>query len=45
MATKMRYIRVEETLWRKAIRKTKADGTTVSELIRNFLSIYTEDDE
>jgi hypothetical protein len=43
--TKMRYIRVDETLWRKAIRKAKADDTNLSTVIRHWLEIYVDDDD
>lgn len=43
--TDMRHVRVEEDLWRKAIRKAHAQGITVSTLVRDMLDDYVNNEE
>jgi hypothetical protein len=40
----MRYIRVDEQLWHKAIVKARNDGTNLSTVIRDWLEAYVNDD-
>jgi hypothetical protein len=42
--TKMRYIRIDEDLWRKAIVKARNEGTNLSTVIRDWLDGYVNDD-
>ena len=39
---KIRSVRVSEQLWRKAQAKAKAEGTTVSEVIVDFLKEFVK---
>lgn len=41
-ATKLRYIRVDETLWRAAMARANLENTNVSELIRQWLHDYAD---
>lgn len=42
--TNMRYIRVDEELWRKAMTRAHAEGVTLSKLIRDWLDDYANDE-
>ena len=42
---KRREIRIGDDLWEAAKAKTHAEGTTVSELVRNFLIDYVGDNQ
>jgi hypothetical protein len=42
---KLRHIRVNEQLWRRAMTKAHSDGVNLSKLIRDFLDDYASDDD
>lgn len=42
--TKVRTIRIEDPLWARARDKARRNGTSVSSLIRAWLTVYTQRD-
>lgn len=38
--TKIRTIRIPESLWRRARAKARREGTDVSTLVRDYLAMY-----
>ena len=44
MGTKLRNIRVPDEIWEPALHKAEAEGTTLSERIREFLAAYAQED-
>jgi len=42
--TKIRYVRVDDDTWRKAKTRARAEGTTVSAVVRARLECYGNND-
>ena len=40
--TKVRHVRIDETLWDSATKKAESQGTTVSAVIRAALQVYVK---
>ena len=44
METTQRNVRINDEVWAKAQKRVKAEGTTISAVVRDFLKAYGDDD-